>query len=141
MITGVLTMQPKYSNITYIDAQLRLHVKCPSTILTRQFCALNTSCTSLSAVVPQPCYTESGASSSKTEQPTAPHIYSDGIMAEGYMECSTEKNDDDDDEQSDMDTKEQGEEEGQDVEMQHPPIPPPFMPPPRRRMRHMRARE
>ena len=133
-------MQPKYSNITYIDAQLRLHVKCPSTILTRQFCALNTSCTSLSAVVPQPCYTESGASSSKTEQPTAPHIYSDGIMAEGHMECSTEKNDDDD-EQSDMDTKEQGEEEGQDVEMQHLPMPPPFMPPPRRRMRHMRARE
>lgn len=103
----------------------------------------NQSCTSLSAVVHQPHYTESGASSSKNKQSTTPHIDSDGIVAEGYMECSTEKNDDSDDKQSDMDTREQEEEEGedQDVEMQHLPIPPPFMLPPRRRMRHVRVRE
>ena len=107
---------------------------------------INTSRTSSSAVVHQPHHTENEASSSKNvnEHSMIPHIDSDGIMAEGYsMECSSEHNNDgDDDKQSDMDTREQEEGEGQDVEMpQHPPMPPPFMPPPRRRMRHMRVRE
>lgn len=99
----------------------------------------------VSTVVHQPHGTKSEASTGKDamEHSVASHTDSDGGMVGGSsMECSPTHNnndDDNDDRQYDMDTGEH-EEEGQEVDMQHPPMPPPFMPP-RRRMRHMRFRK
>jgi len=88
---------------------------------------------------------ENEASMSKDviEQSNRFHIDSDSIVVEGYsMEYSPVHNSNDDDKQSDMDIREH-EEEGEEVELQHPAMPPPFMPPPppQRNVRHIRFRE
>ena len=125
------SLNTKHSNRTHT---INAHYTCTPNLfpqfVIKQY---NTSCTSSSAVVHDKPHDTASSSENVNEPPITHHIDSDGIMAEGSsMECLPEHNNDNDgDKQSDMDTREQ-EDEGQDVEMQHPPMPSPFMPPPRR---------